>query len=72
MYMTLAGVTNPAPGGENAKQNAYKQLALFNVEYERLNRAKFLEERKSKKVCFEVKHVESPLQHQKVDAEVAP
>jgi len=46
-----AGVTKPAPGGENPLQGATKRLALFEVEHARLQRAKFLEERKAKQVC---------------------
>jgi hypothetical protein len=46
----MAGVTKPAPGGENPYQDATKRLALFEVEYLRLQRAKFLETRKAKLV----------------------
>lgn len=49
--MRTAGVTKPAPGGENPLQGATKRLALFEVEHARLARAKFLEERKAKQVC---------------------
>ena len=48
IVFNASGVTSQAPGGENPLQDASKKLTLFNVEYERLARAKFLEERKAK------------------------
>jgi hypothetical protein len=47
-----SGVTKPSASGECAKQGIHKELALSRVEFERLKRAKFLEERKGKQVRF--------------------
>ena len=47
-----SGVTKPSASGECALQGIHKELALSRVEFERLKRAKFLEERKGKQVRF--------------------
>lgn len=48
VFSAASGVTSQAPGGENPLQDENKKQKLRNVEYERLSRAKFLEDRKAK------------------------